>query len=655
MSERLLASLSAARDAAAQQVPLCEVRCIPSRAKLCCVPLELRCSVVEGLDVSRINALRFSASEREVSAAKPWQCVTCSWYNSPATKRLCEMCQAEKPSPGFVRLGAPQKEPGGFWPVDLEEEQQRTELCRAVGEERVLATFDFDDLETFRQQKRILTTCVETCVTQACRMNAIAVYWSLGSEAGAVSTAPAISGLPETGAWRGKRQAVYYLGYDIGLAAGEKLKILANFKDEFSKIKFDVVEPRLVDRLGLIKTEVSLTNLALCRQVADALDLRTNRLSAPIPFAGLSQNDKMISFGPFDLAPGQFQAHHWERLEERLRLHAERPRPGDQPITATFVCGAFEGTVRWPVPCLDDSSLAPRLPRYFEAMRQPRYEPYLLAVKAAFKRLNVPDPRLLEIGCGPVPLLSMCCTHAGVRAWAVEMDPQLRDLAAETVRENGLEMVSQHGFSNYSFFGTPKKPEDPSVRVMRASPSTSLARGIPKLLDGAGAHVAVCIPDDGLLGEDFLVTMRRATELLEPGGVLVPSAMLLKVMPVEWLGHGADVKAELFGKHVLEAPSSDLRALCSTSVTALRIDLSELLEPASGFLVTTCYTGTLSAIAFWHEPCFEDGGAVAEGVPENAMMYVLPSPRKVEVGSLVRLTARVVEHELRLTEADDDV
>ena len=70
---------------------------------------------------------------------------------------------------------------------------------------------------------------------------------------------------------------------------------------------------------------------------------------------------------------------------------------------------------------------------------------------------------------------------------------------------------------------------------MKAMPSTSLQVGVtPKLLDGGKADLIICVPDEDALGEDYLTTMWHASkELLEFGGVLLPAALQVFVMPVD--------------------------------------------------------------------------------------------------------------------------
>jgi len=280
-------------------------------------------------------------------------------------------------------------------------------------------------------------------------------------------------------------------------------------------------------------------------------------------------------------------------------------------------------------------------------------------------------PRVLEIGCGPVPLLALSSARLGARAWAVEMLPELQELAVETVRDSGFEMVFQYkGYSNYSFFDKPKNPEDPSVRVVPAMPSTSLQVGItPKLLDGLCAHCVACAPDDGLLGEDYLETMWHAAEqLLEPGGALLPPALLVRAAPVEWLPFGASAAPLLHGQlcagsSIQALPSDRLLPLSTgTASRALRIDLS--IRPEGGALpsaegtLTMGRAGLLTAVAFWHEADFdaEEGaaGTVGEGeICPHAWASFLRRPRQVVAGETLHFRLAFADRELRLSISED--
>ncbi|CAE8626978.1 unnamed protein product [Polarella glacialis] len=644
LGEGLVTSLAAGCEAARRHLPKASgvVRCVPSSSELICTPLELRSGEAFGWDISRANALRFSAhaspEESMPQRSRSWKCQSCSWSNSPQL-RLCEVCRVERQKQSDVRkTGLQMRESLGWWPVDLDHEASRASslggtICRLCAEEQVLFSFDFDEPSTFAQQRRVEERVLEARATCDCRVNAIAVWWRLQGPGGTeLTTRPGIASMTSAGGetsvemWPGKRQAVYYLGYEVGIEEGEVMRFGARLHDNMSRVKFELLQPRLSERMGLMKFEMQITSSAVLQQLQEKLDLKSNRLMASIPGTPLKRRDKLLEFGPFDVVPGSLRPELWRKVEEKPRLHTERPKRGDEPVRCLFRRGAYEGTVRWPRPSLAAGASVPRLPRYFEALTESRLEPFLLAMTKVLDSVQQSPlrARVLELCCGPVPLLALCAARAGARAWALESEPSLREMALETVRDQGLEMVFQYkGFSSYSFFGSASRPGGAGVRVLRASPSTSLKAGAgdPKFLDGARAHVVVCRPDDdGPLNEAFLEnTWHAAEELLEDGGRLVPSGLLVKVVAVEWLPllDGCMASACLLHPLVCEgfrvqAEMNDLlRPLSSCSEVALRINLSARppagnLPAAEGFIEVQ-RAGVFTAFAFWHEPDFEEG------------------------------------------------
>eukprot|EP00971_Amphidinium_carterae_P018874 371827-Amphidinium_carterae.1 len=302
-------------------------------------------------------------------------------------------------------------------------------------------------------------------------------------------------------------QALYCLGFEIGLENGQPVQFKADMKSDGSRWRFELVHPTLSERMGLVKLRVPIASVDIVSELAEHVDRHTNRLKVDIPRLSLKRRDKMIEFGPFDMRPGTFTEELWRKVEQRVRLHTDRPRDGDKPVTCVFARGAFEGSVRWPAPKISLLASTPRLPPYF---RRLRFEPHIKELQSVLNHGQIGGFRVLEIGSGPVPVLSMIAARMGARAWAVEMEETLREHAVECVRDNGLEMVAQpKGLATYSFFGNPRKHDEPSVRVMPAMPSTSLRCGnpragaTPKLLDGQRAHVIACIPGTELPSEDY--------------------------------------------------------------------------------------------------------------------------------------------------------
>jgi len=124
----------------------------------------------------------------------------------------------------------------------------------------------------------------------------------------------------------------------------------------------------------------------------------------------------------------------------------------------------------------------------------------------------------------------------------------------------------------------------------------------PKLLDGARAHVVACMLDDDALGEDVLETMWHASErLLEPQGRLLPSALVVRVQPVEWLPFGAAGAALhgplCAGAGVMAAPADAVRPLGAADA-ALRVDLLRRPDalPSAGGSATVARPGTLCGL-----------------------------------------------------------
>eukprot|EP00439_Symbiodinium_sp_Y106_P024286 s1851_g2.t5 len=656
LGERLVATMKAGMDVAKRKFE--KVLCLPGRAELVCAPLELRSGDCLGIDVAKVNALRFSGQAVEAPApgARPWQCTSCSWRNVPQIKN-CELCRAQRQKRSVEVKPAARCESLGWWPINLDRELEHEErspggVCRLCGEEKVVCTFDFSDAAAFEEQQRVVERTFETTITCDCRMNALAVWWRLSGPDGlAVDTRPFAPTASRT-AWGGsKHQAVFFLGYEIGLAAGEVVKFRLRSSDLHSRIHFEQLSPNLTERMGLVKFEVDITNTHILAELKSKLDLRTNRLLGPVAGTPLKRRDKLLRFGPFDVAPGTLSPELWRKVEERMVRHAERPKRGDEPVRCVFRHGIFEGTVRWPTPPLGEGAVVPRLPSYFHSFRDLAARPYqeamarFLAPAAGGRR-----PRVLELNCGPVPLLSIAASQLGARAWAQEALPHLRDLALEAVREQGLEMVfDRRGLANYSFFGAPRTPDDAAVRVLKACPSTSLevSSRDPKFLDCAGADLLLCRPDpSGPLALDYLEVMCHAKELLSPGGRLIPDTLSIKVAAVAGLEFVDETLSPL-GHGPTEAALADLQLLSDVEA-ALTIDLTRSMDgqlPTARGVVTVTQPGRVSGLAYWHQPAV-DGEELGRADGGCYVSVSLAQPRVVAPGDRIPFVLAFEEFEL---------
>lgn len=186
------------------------------------------------------------------------------------------------------------------------------------------------------------------------------------------------------------------------------------------------------------------------------------------------------------------------------------------------------------------------------------------------------------------------------------------------------------------------------------------AGSTPKLLDGLKAHAVVCPPDIGPLSEDYLETMwHAAEELLEPDGVMLPSALLVRAMPLEWwpLGQRAGaLHAELAAGYTLNStPSDGATPLCHESSAMMRVDLAERQDglPSGEVSITMDKAGTLTAIAFWNEAVLGECRAPATAAGDTALpphfnVAVLQAPRQVADGDTVRVAAALVGSQLAL-------
>ena len=381
VGERLISTMKAGKDAARRHLPGSKVKCLPATAELVCAPLELRCVECLGFDTSKANALRFTAHAKDVPPAstRVWKCEMCSWRNVPQVK-ACELCRGTQRQRSVLdQHRARKQDSSGWWPLDLDTEEKRAGengcICRLCGKEQIVCSFDFNEA-TFEQQCFVLDRTFEAKVLQHSHVNAIAAWWRLRGPGGAVvDTGPEMAGNPLS--WPAKRQAVFYLGYEVGVEQDEVLRFRMQFSDEKSRIHFEMLEPRLVDRMGLIKFDIDIVNEKVLEELQSKLDVKTNRLSVDMKNeAGggsgvpsqkaLKRGDKLLTFGPFDLVPDTLTEDVWKRVKDRLERHSSRPKRGDQPIRCTFQHGIFEGTRRWPLPTLCDGAIIPRQPSFFE-------------------------------------------------------------------------------------------------------------------------------------------------------------------------------------------------------------------------------------------------------------------------------------------------
>ena len=55
-----------------------------------------------------------------------------------------------------------------------------------------------------------------------------------------------------------------------------------HFSEEKSRIHFEMLEPRLLDRMGLIKFDFDIVNERVLQELQSKLDIKTNRLTAGI-------------------------------------------------------------------------------------------------------------------------------------------------------------------------------------------------------------------------------------------------------------------------------------------------------------------------------------------------------------------------------------
>lgn len=396
VGERLLATMKAGKDAAQRHLPQgSKVFCLPARVELISAPLELRCVESMDFDISKANALRFTAHGRDVPAASAvWKCENCSWRNVPQVK-ACELCRAtQRHRPALDPQQARKQDSLGWWPIDLDTEAERASetrqnsgkdgngcICRLCAKEQVVCAFDFNEV-IFEEQHRVLDHTFQATVLQRCHVNAVAVWWRLKGLESVVDAGPYMAS-QETISWPAKRQAIFYLGYEVGVEKDEVLQFRMHFSEEKSRIHFEMLEPRLLDRMGLIKFDFDIVNERVLQELQSKLDIKTNRLTAGIQDGScisqqqLKTGDKLLTFGPFDLLPNTLTEDLWKKVKDRLERHSSRPKRGDQPVRCVFQHGVFEGTRRWPLPTLCDGAVIPRQPSFFEHFGQLAVAPYL--------------------------------------------------------------------------------------------------------------------------------------------------------------------------------------------------------------------------------------------------------------------------------------
>ena len=387
VGERLIATMKAGRQAAAAK-GYSNIIALPARAELICAPLEFRCVECCGFDTSKANALRFTAHSQEVppaasAGARVWKCEVCSWRNVSQVK-ACELCRAvRREISGMEQKRSRKQDSSGWWPVDLDTEAKRADLngsvCHLAAEAQVVCSFDFNE-SIFEEQQRVLEKTFEAQALQNGHVNAVAVWWRLYDIHGthSIEAGPDLTSHDKVnGLGPSKRQAIFYLGYEVGVEKHETLRFHVHFSDTLSRIHFEMLEPRLVDRMGLMKFEVDIVNEQVLAELQSKLDTKSNRLTAPIAGTPLKRRDKLLSFGPFDLIPGTMSEEVWKKVKDRLERHSQRPKRGDQPIRCVFQHGVFEGTRRWPIPTLADGAIVPRQTSFFEHFGLFSIQPYL--------------------------------------------------------------------------------------------------------------------------------------------------------------------------------------------------------------------------------------------------------------------------------------
>ena len=318
----------------------------------------------------------------------------CSWRNVPQVK-ACELCRAtQRHRPALDPQQARKQDSLGWWPIDLDTEAERASetrqnsgkdgngcICRLCAKEQVVCAFDFNEV-IFEEQHRVLDHTFQATVLQRCHVNAVAVWWRLKGLESVVDAGPYMAS-QETISWPAKRQAIFYLGYEVGVEKDEVLQFRMHFSEEKSRIHFEMLEPRLLDRMGLIKFDFDIVNERVLQELQSKLDIKTNRLTAGIQDGScisqqqLKTGDKLLTFGPFDLLPNTLTEDLWKKVKDRLERHSSRPKRGDQPVRCVFQHGVFEGTRRWPLPTLCDGAVIPRQPSFFEHFGQLAVAPYL--------------------------------------------------------------------------------------------------------------------------------------------------------------------------------------------------------------------------------------------------------------------------------------
>merc|ERR1712217_461831 len=87
----------------------------------------------------------------------------------------------------------------------------------------------------------------------------------------------------------------------------------------------------------------------------------------------------------------------------------------------------------------------------------------------------------------------------------------------------------------------------------------------------------------------------------------------------------------------------------------MQIDLMcrPTVMPATEDLITLENAGTLTAIAFWHEPDFGKSDDV-QTVHPHAMVCFLKRPRVVSKGDTLNFSFRFVDHQLQLSVLENE-